>query len=61
MSVDGRPAQIVTANLLFHGVGLPAGEHAVDFTVPPLSADTLLTAAAGVIGRDAGEEETVTR
>ncbi|WP_460451870.1 YfhO family protein [Alsobacter sp. SYSU BS001988] len=60
VSVDGEEKTVLKANLLFRGVEVPAGEHTVEFTFRPLSADNLLTAATDLVHRDSGAE-TATR
>ena len=37
VSVDGKPAELLTADYAFRGVALPPGEHAVEFTFAPTS------------------------
>ncbi|MBV8087126.1 MAG: oligosaccharide flippase family protein, partial [Chloroflexi bacterium] len=37
VTVDGQPAELLTADYAFRGVDLPPGEHAVEFTFAPTS------------------------
>ncbi|HEU0168386.1 MAG TPA: oligosaccharide flippase family protein, partial [Chloroflexota bacterium] len=37
VSVDGQPAELLTADYAFRGVDLPPGQHAVEFTFSPTS------------------------
>jgi hypothetical protein len=51
VSVDGRPASLLRANVLFRGVRLPAGRHRVLFSYRPWAAGLGLgLSVAGVIG-----------
>jgi hypothetical protein len=43
--VDGQPAPVLKANLLFRGVELPRGRHIITFRFEPLSLGNLLKAA----------------
>ena len=47
--VDGRPARILKANLLFRGVEVGPGHHRVEFAFHPLSAHNLWAAAKGLV------------
>ncbi len=47
--VDGVPAPIVKADLLFRGVEIAAGRHRVEFVFRPLSFANLKNAAAGLL------------
>lgn len=49
-AIDGRPATIVRADLLFRGVELPAGHHTVEFAFHPVSFANLRAAFAGLAG-----------
>lgn len=49
--VDGREAPLLRANLLFRGVGVPAGHHVVEFSFHPLSLQNLTAAARGLLSR----------
>ncbi|OBS51040.1 hypothetical protein A8B73_18350 [Methylosinus sp. 3S-1] len=51
--IDGRPAPIVKANILFRGVPTPAGRHRVEFLFRPFSPTNLTSAAVGLVERDA--------
>jgi hypothetical protein len=51
--VDGRPAPIVKANILFRGVPTPAGRHRVEFLFRPFSPTNLASAAVALVERDA--------
>ena len=48
--IDGRPAEIIKANLTFRAVALPRGAHRVDFSYHPpgLSAGLMVAAVAGL-------------
>ena len=49
--VDGRPADVVPANLLYRGVALPEGRHTVRFTYRPRAfLDGLMIAGLTVLG-----------
>ncbi len=48
-TVDGKPAQILRANLLFRGVEVGPGQHRVEFRFRPLSSGNLMAAARGLI------------
>ena len=61
VTVDGKPARMLRANLLFRGVEVPAGHHRVEFHFRPLSVANLVSAASGLIDRGDGETETLTR
>jgi hypothetical protein len=50
--VDGRPAPIVKANLLFRGVPTPAGKSRVEFLFRPFSAANLASAASTLLTRE---------
>ncbi len=49
-TVDGKPARILKANLLFRGVEVGPGRHRVEFRFRPLSASNLYAAASGLAG-----------
>jgi hypothetical protein len=51
--VDGRPAPIVKANILFRGVPTPQGRHRVEFLFRPFSPTNLASAAASLMEREA--------
>jgi hypothetical protein len=49
-TIDGRPASIVPANVLFQSVTVPAGQHLVELRYRPLSATIgVLTSAAAAL------------
>jgi hypothetical protein len=48
--VDGRPAEVLTANVAFRGIAVPAGRHAVEMRYRPVSvALGLSLSAAGLV------------
>jgi hypothetical protein len=49
--VDGARVPVVKANILFRGVEVPAGAHAVEFRFRPFSARNLMAAASGLMHR----------
>lgn len=51
VTVDGQPAEIIPANLMFRAVPLPAGEHAVLFEFKPgsLRLGAVVTGVAGLV------------
>ena len=55
VSVDGTPAQVLRANVLFRGVEVPAGHHVVAFEFHPLSLANLGTAARTLLHGPAEE------
>jgi hypothetical protein len=50
--VDGVPAPIVKANILFRGVPTPQGRHRVEFLFRPFSPTNLASAAAALVDRE---------
>ena len=50
--VDGKPAPILRANLIFRGVEVSAGHHTVEFAFHPFSALNLIAAARGLFSGD---------
>jgi hypothetical protein len=50
--IDGLPAPIVKANILFRGVPTPRGRHRVEFLFRPFSPRNLASAAGALIERD---------
>jgi hypothetical protein len=51
VSVDGRPARLLRANIAFRGVAVPAGRHQIDFVYRPSVVFLgLLLSAATAIG-----------
>ena len=61
VTVDGKPATMLRANLLFRGVEVPPGHHRIEFRFRPLSVANLVSAASGLIESEDGEAETLTR
>ncbi|MCP8940353.1 YfhO family protein [Alsobacter sp. SYSU M60028] len=57
-TVDGKPVPVLRANLLFRGVEVGRGEHRVEFTFQPLSAENLLLAATDLVRREEGDAAT---
>ena len=53
VAVDGTPAPLLRANILFRGVEVPAGAQTVRFTFDPLSFANLTAAASGLLHRGA--------
>ena len=51
-TIDGVPAPVIKANVLFRGVEVPSGKHEVVFTFRPFSAANLLAAAKGLRKHD---------
>ena len=52
VSVDGVKAPLLRANLLFRGVEVPAGHHAVEFSFHPLSLANLAAAVGDLLHKD---------
>lgn len=48
VTVDGQPARMLRANLLFRGVEVSAGQHRIEFAFHPLSGSNLMAAARSV-------------
>jgi hypothetical protein len=50
--IDGFPAPIVKANILFRGVPTPKGRHRIEFQFRPFSLANLASAATELVARD---------
>lgn len=50
--VDGKPAPMLRANLIFRGVEVDAGHHTVEFSFHPFAGGNLIAAARGLLGKE---------
>ncbi|MBI1867558.1 MAG: hypothetical protein HYS06_04590 [Methylocystis sp.] len=50
--IDGEPAPMVKANILFRGVETPAGRHKIEFVFRPFSLTNLASAASTILHHD---------